>query len=149
MNDLHPAKIMSMPSIRLLIVFTGVTLLAGCGDGRPVRVPVSGMVYIDGKPLTVGVVRFVPDKGRPSVGEIDQSGRFQLSCYEMNDGATVGEHHVAVVAAEPLPGDRRRWHAPKSYSDYKSSGLIETVSSSPEEIRIDLTWGNGKPFTES
>ncbi|QDT00957.1 hypothetical protein HG15A2_42990 [Adhaeretor mobilis] len=53
--------------VALAVVLT-LGLLSGCGDGRPERVAVSGVVLIDGKPLTHGSVLFVPGQGRPGGG---------------------------------------------------------------------------------
>src|SRR6185436_5848393 len=75
--------------------------LAGCGDGRPTRVPVSGTVLIDGKPLTFGSIMFINDTTRPAGSGIDADGRFTLSCYEASDGAIKGHHRVKITAAQP------------------------------------------------
>src|SRR5689334_12282719 len=61
-----------------------VLLIAGCGDERPRRVAVSGTVLIDGKPLTYGDLKFVPEGARPSYGKLDSNGHFTLSCYDGN-----------------------------------------------------------------
>ncbi len=49
----------------ILLTTLSVVVLPGCGDGRPTRVPISGQVLIDGKPLTTGAVRLVPAGARP------------------------------------------------------------------------------------
>ncbi len=38
-------------------------LLSGCGDSHPKRVPVSGRVLIDGKPVETGYIQLVPAEG--------------------------------------------------------------------------------------
>src|SRR3954465_9498922 len=83
--------------------------LQGCGDGRPTRVPVSGQVLIDGKPLTRGDVRFVSTVGRASQGALGSEGRFRLTCFEENDGALLGTHKVSITAAEGLGPNATRW----------------------------------------
>ena len=66
-----------------LLGFLLVSLVAvGCSDGRPERFLVSGQVLIDGAPLTYGYIRFVPKDARPSGANLDEGGRFTLSCYE-------------------------------------------------------------------
>src|SRR5688572_21947117 len=84
----------------LFAVVLAALLSSGCGDGRPGRVPVSGRVLIDGKPLPQAAVRFCPPGGRSSSGKTDGGGRFVLACYEANDGALVATHKVIIAAIE-------------------------------------------------
>jgi hypothetical protein len=120
----------------------------GCGDNRPARVPVSGRVLIDGKPLTIGSVRFVPAKGRMSTGVLDSDGRFTLTCFENNDGAVPGLHQVAVNGLQRFSDWEVRWHAPKKYMDERTSGLTQEISRPTEDVVINLTWAGKQPFTE-
>jgi hypothetical protein len=122
--------------------------ISGCGDGRPARVPISGQVLIDGQPLKFGVVKFVPDQGRPSSGKLDADGRFALHCFDDADGAVLGHHHVAVYANEALDDRRTHWHAPRKYANINTSGLEQQISEPKTELVIQLTWDGGKPFTE-
>ncbi len=123
-------------------------VLAGCGDGRPGRVPVSGQVLIDRQPLTYGHVRFVPEGARPSGGRLGADGRFTLTCYDGEDGAVPGRHRVEVSAGEPLEGGGIRWHAPKKYNRYATSGLDVDVDGPTDSLSIELTWDGGEPFVE-
>ena len=121
---------------------------AGCGDGRPSRVPVSGRVLIDGKPLTRGSVQFMPANARASYGELDSEGRFRLTCFDTNDGAVPGQCTVVVYAAEPLSETATHWHAPKKYADYRTSGLTQEITGPMEDLTINITWDGGRPFVE-
>ena len=114
--------------------------LLGCKDGRPKRVPVSGVVLIDGKPLTYGKVRFHTQGGRPAVGELDQEGRFTLSCFGNNDGVVPGTHAVSVDASEPISETQARWHAPQRYAFPKTSGITRTIDGPTESLTIELFW---------
>jgi hypothetical protein len=125
-----------------------LVVLAGCGDKRPTRVPVSGQVLIDGEPLKFGVIRFIPDDGRPSSGNLDASGRFTLRCFEDDDGAVLGHHKVAIFANEALDERRTRWHAPPKYASLTNSGLEQTITAANPSLTIKLTWNGGKPFTD-
>lgn len=111
---------------------------AGCNDGRPTRVPVSGTVTLDGQPLTYGNVRFVPTSDRPSSGKLDERGRFTLQCYDGGDGAVVGPHRIQVSASEIIDGNKVVWHAPKAYSNFRSSGLTYEVTESVDDLVIEL-----------
>jgi hypothetical protein len=123
-------------------------LFAGCSDGKPTRVPVSGTVLIDGKPLTMGSVQFVPAGARPSGSAIDKEGRFVLTCYEHGDGAVIGSHRVRITAAHNLSETSLRWEAPKMYADIATSGLKVDVDAPTDSVVINLSWNGGKPFVE-
>jgi hypothetical protein len=125
-----------------------IVLIAGCSDGRPKRVPISGQVLIDGKPLTYGYVQLVPADSRSSEGKLDSDGRFTLACFDRADGAVLGRHAVAVLAGETISSTKTRWHAPKKYADHRTSGLTEEISGSNENLVIKITWDGGKPFVE-
>ena len=122
--------------------------IAGCGDGRPERLPVSGQVLIDGQPLTYGHIRFVPTGSRPSSGRLDEKGRFTLSCYEKNDGIVPGVHKIEVDASESISSKKVKWHAPKKYFRYTNSGLEQEITEPTDSLVINLTWDGGKPFVE-
>jgi hypothetical protein len=132
-------------SIRILLV---ASLLAGCGPDRPDLVEVSGQVVIDGQLLSIGNIKFVPNGGRASWGKIDENGRFSLSCYETNDGALPGRHRVQVSAIEMISASKAKWHAPKKYADFRTSGLEVEITEPTDDLTIELTWAGGKPFIE-
>jgi len=126
-----------------------VAAAVGCGDARPKRVPVSGQVLIDGKPLTFGFIRLLPKDGRPATGTIGPDGRFALTTFEPGDGAPLGTHPVTIFALEQLSSTRQKWHAPKKYVDPRTSGLTATVDEPTDSLRIELGWEGGKPFIET
>jgi hypothetical protein len=70
-------------------------LLAGCGGSNVV--PVSGTLTYKGKPVTNAIVHFVPESGRPSMGETDRDGRFTLTYDPQTKGAQIGKHRVFVM----------------------------------------------------
>lgn len=124
--------------------------VSGCGDGRPERVPVSGTVTIDGKPLTYGFVRFHPlEGGRLGQGRIGPDGRYTLTTYKKGDGVTLGTHAVEVLAGEPVGETKTRWHAPKKYAERATSELTLTIEKAEQDLPIELSWDGGKPFVES
>jgi hypothetical protein len=123
--------------------------LVGCGDGRPTRVPVSGIVLIDGQPLKRGLVKFVPENGRPSVGNIEGDGRFTLTCYDGGDGAIPGTHRVQVSANRVISNTKIEWYAPTKYADFRTSELRVDVIEPVDDLRIELSSGGQKfPFIE-
>ena len=134
-------------SASLILLLVTIALI-GCGDGRPKRLAVSGQVLIDGKPLGYGFVRFVPQGSRPSGGRLDEQGRFTLSCYGANDGIIPGVHRVEVDGSESISSTQTKWHAPKKYFRYKSSGLQQEITGPTDSLVINLSWDGGKPFVE-
>jgi hypothetical protein len=135
------------PITTLLLFALGVSVI-GCGDGRPTRLQVSGQVLIDGQPLGHGYIRFVPRGGRPAGGRLDEQGRFTLSSYGANDGIISGVHRVEVDASEAISSTQKKWHAPKKYFRYKTSGLEQEITGATDSLVINLTWDGGKPFVE-
>jgi hypothetical protein len=133
---------------RLSLLFLMLVLSVGCSDGKPKRVPISGKVLIDGKPLTIGSIQFVPEGARSSGGAIDPDGHFVLSCYKPGDGAVIGAHRVRVTAAKNISEKELRWEAPKMYADIASSGIVVNVDAPADDLVIKLTWNGGKPFVE-
>jgi hypothetical protein len=105
-------------------------------------------VLIDGKPLTHGQIEFASKDGRPSIGRLDNDGRFRLSCYTENDGALLGEHQVAIMAGEGINESKTRWFAPKKYSDPRTSGLVQKIDGPEEDLVINITWDGGHEFVE-
>src|SRR5262245_11925796 len=84
----------------------GVAALAGCSDNLPVA-PVHGVVTYKGKPVTTGLVMFVPTAGGPGAsGKIGRDGSYRLTTYKPDDGAVPGTHTVTVSAYEELPDDK-------------------------------------------
>jgi hypothetical protein len=133
--------------MRILLLLM-LTLLAGCDD-RPTRVPVSGIVTIDGQPLGRGNIKFVPASGRPSAGAIGEDGRFTLTCYDGNDGALLGTHRVQVAANRIISDSKIEWFAPPKYADFRTSEITVDVTEPVDDLKIELSWGKQKgPYIE-
>ena len=118
---------------------------SGCSDGRPDRIAVSGTVLIDGEPLTVGIVQFVPEGTRPSGAKISKDGSFTLTCFDGGDGIVPGTHKVAIVAKEMVSESKAKWHAPAKYANFRTSGLSFEVTEPTDDLKIELTWDGQKP----
>ena len=125
----------------------GLSLIAGCDDGRPSRVPVSGQVLIDGQPVAAGIIKIVPNGARPAYGQLDEEGRFTLTTFDKEDGCVEGTHRVMVLGRREENG-RYRWLAPKKYWSPKNRELSTTIAGATDSLVIDLTWDGGKPFSE-
>lgn len=136
------------PLLNALFCLLVSAALLGCSDGRPARVNVSGQVLIDGKPLTVGNVKFVPEGARPSAGKLDESGRFTLTCYDGGDGVVPGRHRAQISAMEVIGPSKVRWLAPPKYADFRTSELEFEITEPTDDLKIELTWDGGKPFVQ-
>ncbi len=79
-----------------LIALAGIM---GCGPGGPEIARVQGTITMDGKPLPAAVVMFVPERGRPSACETDDSGNYVLEFTEGRMGAIPGKNRVEINTA--------------------------------------------------
>lgn len=119
--------------------------VGGCGGGAHGLAEVTGQVFLDGKPLTVGSVITLPDHGRGARGAIDSQGRFTLDSGELGTGASMGIHHVAVVAYEGSgefnpEGPPRKMLVPQRYTHPESSGLVIDVEPGKvNEVILELS----------
>lgn len=78
-----------------------VVLLAGCGDAGPARVKVEGLVQVDGQPMPLGRISFVPIEGSvgpEAAGEV-ANGKYHLT---RHDGPIVGRLRVEIYAADEV-----------------------------------------------
>lgn len=73
-------------------------LVAGCGGGGdgPELGAVEGTVRMDGQPLEGATVTFQPQQGRPSLGETDGDGYYELQYTDDQMGAVAGKHRVEI-----------------------------------------------------
>jgi len=89
--------------LRLQPVLLGVLIASAPGCSRVDRVPVypiTGRVLIDGKPLQNATVFLHPpsgDGGLRPVGHTRADGSFDITTYEVGDGAPAGEYRVTVT----------------------------------------------------
>ncbi|MDZ4657552.1 MAG: hypothetical protein SH868_08220 [Bythopirellula sp.] len=133
---------------QIAALLTILLLATGCGESRPARVTVSGHVLIDGQPLTVGNIKFVPDGARPSSGKLDAEGKFTLTCYDGGDGVVPGRHRAQISAMEVISASKVRWMAPPKYADFRTSELEFEINEPTDDLKIELTWDGGKPFVQ-
>ena len=75
-------------------------LLCGCGGGPDVGY-VTGKVTLNGQPLANAEVEFQPvNNQRPSTGNTNNEGVYELSYTAQQKGALVGEHIVRITIGE-------------------------------------------------
>jgi len=128
------------PSLAVSLVILAISLFVAYGpDDRPYRVPVSGIVRIDGKPLTSGTILFIPEDGaHASIGAISDMGRFTLTCFDGNDGAVPGSHRMEIAPSQaPEEGDPP-WTVPQKYTNCETSGLTAVISGRTDDLLVNL-----------
>ena len=111
---------------RGLIAGLAVALLPACAPKPPALVPVEGTVYLDGQPLPMARVEFVPELKHfgaeyNSAAVTDEKGHFVLVCaLGQQPGAAVATHKVMV--SEYTPDDMRGMsgQAQAKLADYQS-----------------------------
>jgi hypothetical protein len=85
------------------LILASCVLAAGCSaSGRPAIAPVRGTVTYRGQPVAGATVVFLCSGApRLAVGKTDERGEYQLTTYEKNDGAMIGNHVVTVKKRSP------------------------------------------------
>ena len=121
----------------------------GCGaenDDRVEVYPVSGKVFVGGKPIEGISVIFYgqapaqEDKRMPvPAGVTDANGEFRLTSYDSGDGAPAGEYKVAVIWNEPPPPNFSGVFEPRDrlggrYASPNTSKLTATVPEGGAEL---------------
>ncbi len=99
----------------------------GCsGSGSTIALaPVKGKVTLGDKPVAGVTVSFMTEKApRFAVGETDAEGNYQLTMFDKNDGAAIGQNVVTITSSSP-PGP-----PPTNAEEYsKTMGLGANSSS--------------------
>src|SRR5689334_17734513 len=90
--------------LRFILSCWALAAVAGCGPSKPPMAPVKGKVTLNGQPLKTGSILTVPEAGKGAYALIGPDGYFELGTYAKTDGALVGTHKVAVVAAAENKG---------------------------------------------
>ena len=129
----------------VLFVFVFVSI-SGCGDNLPKRVPVSGHVFYNGKPLESGSL-FIQSPGqRSSYATLGPGGKFTVTTFTENDGLMLGKHQVAVISKEDVNSKTVKWFIPKKYSDIITSGLEIDITGPNNDVKIDVKSEPGEKY---
>lgn len=129
----------------LLVLFFAICL-TGCGDKGPKLMPVSGRVTFQGKPVSVGMVRFSnPSAGIDMLADLQQDGVYSVRMAKGN-GLPEGTYAVAVtpprvdapVGSMTTPTLPKCPDIPAKYRDPSTSGLTLTLKSDNAEFSIDM-----------
>jgi len=127
------------------LVLTSLILTPGCSGGKSVTMaPVSGMVTVDGQPVTSGQVAFLPtgkdaEKAGLSAGTIDSSGKYTIST-DGKSGAPLGTYKVTVTPSMvPVDGKMPVAVFNEKYRTVSAANpLTIEVVANPDAGRYDL-----------
>lgn len=149
---------------RILVAAIVACSCTGCGPAN-LRVPVEGIVTLDGKAVEGAAVTFIPEAGgRPGVAGTDVAGRFVIREAGMQPGLPPGAYDVAIFKAvmaplfapaaattprapedglppvdTPPPTRISRWIVPERYSMPDSNGLSATITGPTTNLVFALT----------
>lgn len=114
--------------------------LPGCGPKYPETIPVAGTVTLDGKPVAGAAVVFTPEEGQQATGTTDDSGRFELSTFQLGDGALPGTHRVTVAKTTTDPDDEEKvvFIIPQKYGNLQTSELTCDVHAEMGPVQYDF-----------
>ncbi len=128
----------------LVVLAFALISLAGCGGIR--RIPVSGNVTLDGKPLQDGLLVFNPNETKGNALRIACTGRVKDGRYTLNtsavtsidtgSGAPLGWFKVTLTT--DLPGMAPIKVAPK-YLDAKMSPVEIEIMDNPQPGAYDIS----------
>jgi hypothetical protein len=147
--------------IVLALAFVGVI---GCSSkvSHPPTAKVTGKVEEKGKPVSGASVFFVPTTQgvQAAFGTTDESGNYQLTTFEPNDGAMPGAFKIKVTKFDKPPtatqvfkdsDEEIRYYqenpkaaqppkslVPTKYTNEATSGLTFTVGNGPNTYDIEL-----------
>jgi hypothetical protein len=113
-----------------------VAIFAGCGSPDPETAEVTGIVRLDGQPLTSGIVTFTPEAGRSATGFIQSDGTYTLKTYTDGDGALPGKHIVTIT-----PGNTGAPARPNFDSDRPTM-----ATDSPIPVKYGIPGSSGLEF---
>jgi len=134
-----------MQMLRSALAVLLVALIVGCGNNGG-RVPVTGSVLFDGKPLETGTIRFGGDQGAAGVGPI-VNGSFTLNESGSQSGVLPGKYDVLIASWIEERGSVRQdgsfspgiTRIPLLYLEPEKSGLkAEVVKGQPNKFTFDV-----------
>ena len=121
--------------------FITAALMSGCGGDRgPERVVVSGTITYNGKPISRGLIRFVPDakSSVPSAAAEIVDGQYRAASY---GGVAVGTHKIEIDAYRQAP---EKPGVPIEFSRRARQQYLPTKYNRDSQEKITIESGSGK-----
>ncbi len=122
----------------MLVLFVALGLLAGCGG--PPRAKLQGKVTLDGKPITNGLMDFLPEGGNgQTAGTSIVQGAYSLEL-------APGKYQVKITSAVVV-GREKAYDTPDSPIIEKVENNVPAKYNTKTELSVELTAGdNSKDF---
>jgi hypothetical protein len=142
---------MRLVSRSVVVALSATAFLTGCGDGESTTT-VQGTITFNDKPVTTGLINFMPSQGKPLGGDIQSDGTYSFDL-------PPGEYKVRIDSPPPIPAGLQEGSAvtsntpslpgpsakpgqgqvPPQFASYDTSGLTLTVGDeSPQQHDIKL-----------
>ncbi len=124
--------------IAVVLALGALSSCPGCGGDKANMAEVKGKVTLDGQPLTIGAVNFIPEVSKAatgpaapmSAGAISPQGEFTLMGANGQKGAAVGFHKITVhpplVGGSSPTGEKPAAAAPTVKIPPKYSNILTT-----------------------
>ena len=139
---------------RLCLILGSLAAIAGCGPSEPYEmVPISGVVTLDGRPLSNARLAFQPlgggggkKVGPGSYGRSDEQGRFTLETVDRRSGAVVGEHLVTVTTQAVVSedaGNDATVMTRETVPEHLRNGFKLKVEGETEDLQVELSSQQG------
>jgi hypothetical protein len=127
----------------LLGCVCATALLSGCGGDRgPARVVVSGSVSYNGKPISEGIIRFVPDKSasKPTMATVIKDGKYNADGL---GGVPTGTHKVQIEAMRRI-GNEPSGNSSSLHAGGNLQQFIPKKYNAISQLEITVPSGSGK-----
>jgi hypothetical protein len=129
-------------SVRWFGIAIALLCTTACGDRGPQLAPVTGTVTYKGKPVKTGRILFESVDGRSARGEIVDGKIINVTTYDKDDGAIVGDHSIVIhsFVREPKGMEIVPSAIPEKYNDLSTSDLTVTImAGETNELTLELT----------
>ena len=131
---------------RPALLVTLCLLPIACGSGKVRVYPVSGEVFVNGKPAQGALIHLHPrdrENCPPAFAAVQADGYFQITTFSSNDGAAAGDYAVTITWNDERREDGETIYSADKlgdlYSKAETSGLVASVKSGKNELpRFDL-----------
>jgi hypothetical protein len=124
---------------RFLLIALFSSTVVGCNRGLATK-NVTGTITYQNKPVTSGLINFLPEKGRPLGSGIQSDGTYSVKL-------PPGKYQVRIDAPAPPPeGFKEGMPMPKlaaplvpeKYANFASSGLTATIEEQGSSQQVDF-----------
>ncbi len=121
-------------------VLLGLLVAAGCGDLSG-RVPVAGVVTLDGDTVSGATIAFFPEPGSPGqggFGKSDDQGRFEIAYDPSTKGLVPGQYRVTVAKPSANSADGM------IDASIRSGGGLPSLYANPDTTPLRVTVEPGR-----